>query len=77
MLSNIVLNEMDHELKGRRHICCRWADDFIVMLKSERAAKRVMEGIIGYLETELNLPVNKEKSKVAKMSEITFLGFTI
>ncbi len=62
MLSNIVLNELDQELEKRGHRYCRWADDFLILLKSERAAKRVMEGIAGYLENNLNLPVNKEKS---------------
>jgi len=77
MLSNIVLNELDHELerRGLRH--CRWADDFMILLKSERAAKRVMEGTIRYLEGNLGVPVNKEKSGVAKVKEVTFLGFQI
>ena len=42
MLSNIVLNELDHELERRGHRYVRWADDFLILLKSERAAKRVM-----------------------------------
>jgi len=77
MLSNIVLNELDHELERRGLKYCRWADDFIVLVKSERAAQRVMEGVTRYLEGELNLPVNKEKSEVAKVNEITFLGFRL
>ena len=77
MLSNIVLNELDQELEKRGHRYCRWADDFLVLLKSERAAKRVMEGITGYLENNLNLPVNKEKSQVALVKNVPFLGFQI
>lgn len=77
MLSNIVLNELDHELEKRGHRYCRWADDFLVLLKSERAANRVMEGIIGYLENNLNLPVNKQKSQVALVKDVPFLGFQI
>jgi len=77
MLSNIVLNELDYELEKRGHRYCRWADDFLVLLKSERAAKRVMEGITGYLENNLNLPVNKGKSQVALVKDVPFLGFQI
>lgn len=77
MLSNIVLNELDQELEKRGHQYCRWADDFLILVKSERAAKRVMVGIVGYLEGELNLPVNKEKSQVAKVKDVPFLGFQI
>ena len=75
MLSNIVLNELDQELERRGHRYCRWADDFLILLKSERAAKRVMDGIVKYLEEELNLPVNKEKSEVAQIKDVPFLGF--
>lgn len=77
MLSNIVLNELDHELERRGLRYCRWADDFVILLKSERAAKRVVEGTIRYLEESLLLPVNNEKSKVARVKDITFLGFQI
>jgi group II intron reverse transcriptase/maturase len=77
MLSNIVLNELDHELERRGHRYVRWADDFLILLKSERAAKRVMTAIVGYLERDLNLPVNVDKSEVAEIKDITFLGFQI
>lgn len=77
IISNIVLNELDQELEKRGHRYCRWADDFLIFLKSERAAKRVMEGIVKYLEEELILPVNKEKSQVAKVRDVPFLGFQI
>jgi len=77
MLSNIVLNELDHELERRGHRYCRWADDFLILLKSERASKRVMEGIVRYLEEELSLPVNKDKSEVAPIKAVPFLGFQI
>jgi group II intron reverse transcriptase/maturase len=77
MLSNIVLNELDQELEKRGHRYCRWADDFVILVKSERAAKRVMEGIVGYLEHELNLPVNREKSQVSLVKDVAFLGFQI
>lgn len=77
MLSNIVLNELDHELERRGHRYCRWADDFLILLRSERAAQRVMDGVVRYLEEELNLPVNKDKSEVAKIKDAPFLGFQV
>lgn len=77
MLSNIVLNELDHELEKRGHRYCRWADDFLILLKSERAANRVMQGVSGYLECELKMPVNRQKSRVALVKDVAFLGFQI
>jgi len=77
MLSNIVLNEMDHELERRGLKYARWADDFVILLKSRRAAERAMKNITWYLEDVLGLPVNQEKSVIARMQEVSFLGFRI
>jgi len=77
MLSNIVLNELDHKLEERNLGYCRWADDFVIVVRSERAAQRVMKVTIAYLEEELGLPVNREKSRVAPIKDITFVGFQI
>lgn len=77
MLSNIVLNELDWELERRGHRYCRWADDFLILLKSERAAKRVMAGVAKYLEEQLGLPINRDKSQVAPVKDVAFVGFQI
>lgn len=77
MLSNIVLNELDQELERRGLRYARWADDFVILVKSERAAKRVMEGTSRYLEEELGLPVNTEKSQVAKVKDVPFVSFQV
>lgn len=77
ILSNIVLNELDHELERRGHRYCRWADDFVILLRSKRAAERVMESITIYLEETLGLPVNRDKSQVARIRDVEFLGFQI
>ena len=36
-----------------------------------------MQGISGYMECELNLPVNRQKSRVALVKDVGFLGFQI
>jgi group II intron reverse transcriptase/maturase len=77
MISNIVLNEVDQELERRGLQYSRWADDCVIMLKSERAARRVLESIIKHIEEKLELPVNKDKSRASKVKDITFLGFQI
>jgi group II intron reverse transcriptase/maturase len=76
-LSNLVLNELDQELERRGHRYCRWADDFVILLRSERAARRVMESVTRFLEETLGLPVNRNKSQVAPAKEVEFLGFQI
>ena len=76
-LSNIVLNELDQELERRGHRFCRWADDFVILKRSEKAARRVLESTTRYLEEELQLVVNREKSYVARIGRVEFLGYQI
>ena len=68
---------MDHKLEERHLKYCRWADDFVIAVKSERAGHRVMEVTIRFLEEELGLRVNREKSRVAPIKDISFLGFQL
>ncbi|MDP1610070.1 MAG: group II intron reverse transcriptase/maturase [Sulfuritalea sp.] len=77
LLANILLNELDHELERREHCFARYADDMVILVKSQRAGDRVMQSLTRYLEGRLKLKINPAKSKVAKMSECGFLGFTI
>lgn len=77
IISNIVLNGLDHELEHRGLKYARWADDFVILLRSERAATRVLKGITTYLKESLGLPVNENKSGVAETKKVTFLGFQI
>ena len=75
LLSNIMLNELDKELEKRGLNFVRYADDCIIVVKSEKAANRVMESITKFIEKKLGLKVNAGKSKVAKPRDIKYLGF--
>lgn len=77
LLANILLNELDQELERRGHRFARYADDMVILVKSQRAGERVMQSLTRYLEGRLKLKLNPAKSKVASMSECGFLGFTI
>jgi len=76
LLSNIVLNELDKELKARGHRFVRYADDCSIYVRSEKSANRVMETITDYIESKLKLKVNRTKSKVSRPEESTLLGFS-
>ena len=75
LLSNIMLNELDKELEARGLNFVRYADDCLIMVKSEKAANRVMESITTFITRKLGLKVNVEKSKIARPNEIKYLGF--
>ena len=76
LLANIVLDDLDKELERRGHKFARYADDFVILVKSQSAGERVMLNITRYLERRLKLTVNTEKSTVVKATESEFLGFT-
>lgn len=75
LLSNIMLNELDKELEKRGLNFVRYADDCLIMVRSEKAANRVMESITTFITKKLGLKVNVEKSKIARPNEIKYLGF--
>ncbi|TQS74916.1 group II intron reverse transcriptase/maturase [Ornithinibacillus gellani] len=77
LLSNIMLNELDKELESRKLRFVRYADDCIILVKSDMAARRVMRSITKFIEDKLGLIVNTSKSKVTKPYDPTlkFLGF--
>jgi RNA-directed DNA polymerase len=75
LLSNIILNELDKELEARGLNFVRYADDCIILTKSEKSANRVMLSVTRYLEENLGLKVNIKKSKVDRPNGIKYLGF--
>ena len=78
LLANIYLNEFDHEYERRGVPVIRYADDIVLLCKSERAAGRLLESSIRYLEGKLKLRVNRDKSHIAKVNatkKFKFLGF--
>ena len=76
LLSNITLNELDKELESRGLNFVRYADDCIILVKSEKAADRVLNSITKYIEKKLGLKVNAENSKVTRPTQTKYLGFS-
>ena len=76
LLGNIMLNECDRELESRGHRFVRYADDMMIFCKSKKAAQRSMEHILPYIEGKLFLKVNTEKTRVAYVGKVKFLGYS-
>lgn len=55
LLANIMLDPLDKELEKRGHKFARYADDFTILVKSQRAGERVLRSISQYLQTRLKL----------------------
>jgi len=76
LLANVILDDLDKELEKRNHRFVRYADDFIVLVKSRQAGERVMESLKRFLERRLKLRINQNKSRVVPTNQVAFLGFT-
>lgn len=75
LLSNVMLNELDKELERRGHRFVRYADDCMIFCKSRKSAERTLEKIIPFIEGKLYLRVNREKTGVAHISKVKYLGY--
>lgn len=75
LLGNVMLNECDWELQKRGHRFARYADDMMIFCRSKKAAKRTLEKILPFIEGKLFLKVNREKTKVAHVKAVKFLGY--
>lgn len=76
LLSNIYLSLLDRELETRGLHFARYADDCVILVKTENAAKRVMYSITHFIEGKLKLKVNATKTHITKPSNLKYLGFS-
>jgi len=75
LLSNILLNELDKELTKRNLRFVRYADDCSIFLSSKRAANRVLTSITGFIEQDLKLKVNYQKTSICRPVNFHTLGY--
>lgn len=78
LLANAVLDHLDWYLDRKGYKFVRYADDFVILCKSQQNAKEALTEVTYLLENEMGLELSKEKTKITKTSEgFDFLGFTI
>lgn len=75
LCSNIMLNELDHELESRGIRFVRYADDMLLFAKTKRSAERMLEHILPFIEKKMLLRVNREKTTVGYIGKVKFLGY--
>ena len=74
LLANIMLDDLDRYLESKNYRFARYADDFVISVKSLQEGERIKTEVTAYLET-LKLPINTEKSQVVSSKQLCFLGF--
>jgi len=77
-LANVYLDAFDQEMKKRGHRIVRYADDILILTRSKSAAENVLKQASRFLEEELKLTVNQQKTEVVHSSDgVKFLGVEI
>ena len=78
LLANIYLDAFDQEMKKRTHRIVRYADDILILCRTEQAAKKALIIATQILEKDLKLTVNQKKTHIAHSSKgVKFLGVEI
>ena len=74
LLSNILLDELDKELKRKGLRYVRYADDFSIYAKSQAQARQIGNEVYLFLKHKLDLPINREKSGIRRPANFELLG---
>lgn len=78
LLANIYLNEFDQFMMKRNYRIVRYADDILIMCGSRRSAEHALEVATDFLEKNMLLTVNKEKTHITHSSKgVKYLGVEI
>lgn len=77
LFGNIVLNYLDWELDSAGYKFVRYADDFVIMCKTQSEAESALNFALGVLK-QLKLENSPEKTKISTPTQsFQFLGFEI
>lgn len=78
LVANVYLDAFDQEMRRRGHRIVRYADDILILTRSENAARNARMQAGRILEGELKLTVNREKTHIVHRSQgVSYLGVVI
>ena len=77
LLANLSLDALDQELAQRGVSFCRYADDVVIFVGSQRSGERILASLTAWIATHLRLRVNTSKSGVGRPWHGHFLGLRI
>ena len=78
LFAEIIMMDIDREFQKRGIKFVRYADDILILTKSQSSAQRVKDNSIRCIQKKCHLIINHEKSCIKSLEEgINFLGFCI
>lgn len=78
LIANIYLDNFDRTMRKMGIEIVRYADDILIFAEDEREARKYRRIATDYLEGNLKLTVNKEKTHLTNLSKgVSYLGFIV
>lgn len=78
LLSNLYLDELDHKMASLGYAMTRYADDLVIMCKTESQAQQALETLKSWMESA-KLTLHPDKTRVVDMKQLgasfEFLGY--
>jgi RNA-directed DNA polymerase len=77
LLANVYLNPLDHQMEKAGWEMVRYADDFVILSRSEAEAQRALETVRQWV-SEAGLTLHPEKTRIVNASQpggFDFLGY--
>lgn len=77
LLSNIYLDELDHKMAARGYEMVRYADDFVILCRSEAAARTALDEVAGWV-SQAELSLHPAKTRIVDATArggFDFLGY--
>ncbi|MFG0289967.1 MAG: group II intron reverse transcriptase/maturase [Rhodopirellula sp. JB044] len=77
LLSNLYLNELDHQMAKLGYEMVRYADDFVILCRSQEQAEAALEEVKRFVD-EAGLTLHPEKTHIVDSREksFDFLGYS-
>jgi RNA-directed DNA polymerase len=72
-----MLDPLDQRIQQMGLPFVRYADDFLILCKTQAQALQALSEISAFITGTLKLIVNQDKTRVAKLEDCSFLGFQI
>ena len=75
ILANLLLDDLDQDMLAKGHQIVRYADDFVMLFKSQEAAEAALADIHLSLH-EHDLAINPDKTRIVESSQgFKYLGY--
>ncbi len=77
LLSNLYLNELDHRMARNGYEMVRYADDFVILCRTQEQAECALEEVKRFV-TEVGLTLHPDKTHIVDSREkcFAFLGYS-